>query len=88
MYAEMLGLPKKTTTAVAYESPFAAMRRPVLVATDVTTKYTERGETNTRNIRSHIQSLIDATPGNVAVFAPSYAMLNDVGVKLISPEYE
>ena len=78
MYAEMLGLPKKSTTAVAYESPFAAMRRPVLVATDVTTKYTERGETNTRNIRSHIQSLIDATPGNVAVFAPSYAMLNDV----------
>ena len=78
MYANILALPPSTTTSVAYPSPFAAMRRPVLVAKNVTTKYTERSPENTRAIRAHIQALIDASPGNVAVFAPSYAMLNDV----------
>ena len=78
MYANILGLPENRTTAVAYPSPFAAMRRPVLVATDVTTKYTERSPENTAAIRNHIQALINASPGNVAVFAPSYAMLNEI----------
>ncbi|MED5567822.1 MAG: helicase C-terminal domain-containing protein, partial [Candidatus Thermoplasmatota archaeon] len=78
MYANILALPPARTTSVAYPSPFAAMRRPVLVAKNVTTKYTERSPQNTQAIRAHIQALIDASPGNVAVFAPSYAMLNEV----------
>ena len=78
MYADLLALPAARTTTRAYDSPFAAMRRPVLVARDVTTKYTERGPTNTNAMRNHIQTLIDETPGNVAVFAPSYAMLNHI----------
>ena len=78
MYANILALPQARTTSVAYPSPFAAMRRPVVVANNVTTKYTERSPQNTQNIRAHIQALIDAAPGNVAVFSPSYAMLNDV----------
>jgi DNA excision repair protein ERCC-2 len=78
MYANILGLPNARTTSVAYPSPFAAMRRPVLVAKDVTTKYSERSPDNTALIRRHLQMLIDETPGHVAVFAPSYAMLNDI----------
>lgn len=78
MYANILALPASRTSSVAYPSPFAAMRRPVLVANNVTTKYTERSPQNTEAIRSHIQALINASPGNVAVFAPSYAMLNEV----------
>jgi len=78
MYANILGLPKPRTVSVAYPSPFAAMRRPVLVAKDVTTKYTERSADNTALIRRHLQALIDESPGHVAVFAPSYAMLNDI----------
>ena len=78
MYANILGLPNSRTTSVAYPSPFAAMRRPVLVARNVTTKYTERSPQNTATIRGHIQALINASPGNVAVFAPSYAMLNEI----------
>jgi len=78
MYANILGLPPSRTTSVAYASPFAAMRRPVLVARDVTTKYSDRSPENTNAIRQHLQALIDASPGNVAVFAPSYAMLNDI----------
>ncbi len=78
MYANILALPQTRTTSVAYASPFAAMRRPVVVAKNVTTKYTERSLANTLALREHVQALIDASPGNVAVFAPSYAMLNDV----------
>jgi DNA excision repair protein ERCC-2 len=78
MYADVLALPASKTTTRAYESPFAAMRRPVLVARDVTTKYSERGPENTAAMRRHLQTLIDETPGNVAVFAPSYAMLNQI----------
>ena len=78
MYANILALPQTRTTSVAYSSPFAAMRRPVVVAKDVTTKYTERSLAHTLALREHVQALIDASPGNVAVFAPSYAMLNEV----------
>ena len=78
MYANILALPQTRTTSVAYTSPFAAMRRPVVVAKNVTTKYTERSLANTLALREHVQALIDASPGNVAVFAPSYAMLNEV----------
>ncbi len=78
MYANILALPQTRTTSVAYASPFAAMRRPVVVAKNVTTKYTERSLANTLALREHVQALIDASPGNVAVFAPSYAMLNEV----------
>ncbi len=95
MYANILGLPSARTTAVAYNSPFAAMRRPVLVARDVTTKYTERSPENTQAIRQHLQALIDASPGNVAVFAPSYAMLNEIvgegrfhGVRVMTEQRE
>ena len=78
MYADMLGLPASRTSAVAYNSPFAAMRRPVLVATNATTKYTDRSDTNYTNIRRHLQALIDESPGNVAVFTPSYESLQKI----------
>jgi DNA excision repair protein ERCC-2 len=95
MYANMLGLPVSRTTSVAYPSPFAAMRRPVLMARNVTTKYTDRSEANTLSIRSHLQALINASPGHVAVFAPSYAMLNEIvleghfnGVRVLAEQRE
>ena len=78
MYAHLLALPANNTTTKAYPSPFAAKRRPVVVGSNVTTKYTERGASNTQRIRNHIQGLLDASPGNVAIFAPSYAMLNEI----------
>ena len=90
MYADLLGLSSSMTTHQHYTSPFAAKRRPVLIAKDVTTKYSERSEDNTYRIRAHIQTLIDQAPGNVAVFAPSYSMLDQIvgqgsflGAKLI-----
>jgi len=77
MYADLLNIPQNRQSATEYTSPFAGQRRPVLIARDVTTKYTERGQENTQRMRNHIQSLIDASPGHVAVFCPSYALLNE-----------
>ena len=77
MYADLLGIGQEKTTSRQYESPFANQRRPIIVAKDVTTRYQERSYENTLRIRSHLQALCDASPGHVAVFTPSYSMLND-----------
>ena len=78
MYADILDLPKDRTTKTAYNSPFAGERRPVLVAGDVTTKYTQRSTQMWDKIRNHIHALIEQTPGHVAVFSPSYRMMEDI----------
>ena len=77
MYADLLGIGQSKTTSRQYESPFASQRRPIVVAKDVTTRYQDRSYQNTERIRAHIQSLCDASPGHVAVFTPSYSMLNE-----------
>jgi len=78
MYADILALPKNLTTKTSYVSPFAGERRPVLIARDVTTKYTERSENMWNKMRSHIQALIDGSDGHVAVFSPSYRLMEEI----------
>ncbi len=78
MYADMLDLPAGKTTKTAYTSPFAGERRPVLVAGDVTTKYSQRTPMMWTKIRNHIQALVDGTPGHIAVFSPSLRMLVEI----------
>ena len=79
MYSDLLQIPSnKKIIMNEYESPFMGDKRPVLVAKDVTTKYTERTPQNTQRIREHILSVVKNTPGHIAFFAPSYAMLNDI----------
>lgn len=78
MYADLLDLEASTTTVHEYPSPFQDRRRPIMVATDVTTRYAERGPTNTGRLRSHLRSMVHHAPGNVAVFAPSYRLLEEV----------
>ena len=57
---------------------FLSERRPVLIAKDVTSRYSDRGEENTARIRAHIHSVLKQTPGHVAIFAPSYALLEQI----------
>ena len=77
MYAEVLGIPSNRSSCNEYSSGFPLGNRPVLIASDVTSKYTER-ESSFSSIISHVKSVIDNTSGNVAIFAPSYAMLDRV----------
>ena len=78
MYADILALPKNLTTKTSYVSPFAGERRPVLIARDVTTKYTERSENMWNKMRAHIQALIDGSEGHIAVFCPSYRLMDEI----------
>ena len=79
MYAESLGVPSvRPLGTESYSSPFLDERRPVLIASDVTSQFKERGPENTRRIRQHIHALLQNTPGHVAVFCQSYKMLEEV----------
>ncbi|MBR79458.1 MAG: hypothetical protein CMA88_01555 [Euryarchaeota archaeon] len=77
MYSEILGVPGDRATCKEYASDFPLENRPVLIANDVTSKYTER-ENSYGPIGDHIKSVIKNTNGNVAVFAPSYSMLGRI----------
>tara|TARA_Y100000768_G_scaffold281225_1_gene216155 strand:- start:856 stop:2856 length:2001 start_codon:yes stop_codon:yes gene_type:complete len=77
MYAEILGIPTELADCKEYSSGFPLGNRPVLIANDVTSKFTER-EKSFDSIIEHLRSVIDNTKGNVAVFAPSYSMLEKI----------
>ena len=62
MYGEILRVPNNREVIYEeYSSPFENDRRPVLIATDVTTKYSNRSVENTRLIREHIHSILRQT---------------------------
>ncbi len=78
MYANILSTPRELTTKTSYKSPFAGERRPVLIAKDVTTKYNQRSESMWNKMRRHIQALIDGSEGHIALFCPSYKLLDEI----------
>tara|TARA_B100001758_G_scaffold230507_1_gene226236 strand:- start:1004 stop:3004 length:2001 start_codon:yes stop_codon:yes gene_type:complete len=77
MYSEILGIPANRANCIEYPSGFPLGNRPVLIASDVTSKFTER-EKSFDSIIEHVKSVIDNTRGNVAIFAPSYSMLERI----------
>ena len=77
MYSEVLGVPSEKSSCRIYSSDFPIANRPVLIANDVTSKFTER-ETSMSLISEHVRAVIENTKGNVAIFAPSYSMLERV----------
>ncbi len=77
MYSEILGVPREKASCRIYSSDFPISNRPVLIASDVTSKFTER-EMSMSLIGEHVRAVIENTKGNVAIFAPSYTMLDRV----------
>lgn len=64
--------------AVYAKSSFHQTQREVIIANDVTSKYTRRNEHEYKKIASYIEEFIAARQGNYMVFFPSYAFLNYV----------
>tara|TARA_B100000989_G_scaffold59232_2_gene40405 strand:+ start:9764 stop:11761 length:1998 start_codon:yes stop_codon:yes gene_type:complete len=83
MYADLLGI--ENSNQSIHKSPFEDFKRPILVATDVSTKLSSRNRINTQKIQKHIYSIAQNTPGNVAVFAPSYKLLTEFTEDLFIP---
>jgi DNA excision repair protein ERCC-2 len=72
-YAEMFGFEPERSIAAAYDSPFPPDNRLVLVVPDVSTEYRKR-DRDKAAIAAHVEAVIEAVPGNVAVFFSSFAL--------------
>lgn len=59
-------------------SVFSPARRALLVASDVTSKYTRRSEDEYGNIARYIEEIVKNRHGNYMVFCPSHAFLRAV----------
>ena len=64
--------------AVYATSCFPPENQLVFVGTDVTTKYTRRGQAEYEKISRYIQETIEKRKGNYLVFFPSYEMMESV----------
>ncbi|MBX2797611.1 MAG: hypothetical protein KTR31_08085 [Myxococcales bacterium] len=76
-FARQLGLTTEQVDVVSVASPFPPERRRVLVAPRISTAYADR-ERHAPATAALAQACIEAVPGNVAVYFPSFAMLEDV----------
>ena len=75
-YKELLG--STNDYAVYAPSPFNPEKRLLLVATDVTSKYTMRNENEFLKVKHYIDTLSNEKPGNYMVFFPSYSYMDSV----------
>lgn len=64
--------------AVYARSPFDESRRLLLIGTDVSSRYTRRGEQEYRRMADYILRTVHGRRGNYLVFFPSYQMLEEV----------
>lgn len=64
--------------AVYAESPFPRENRLLLVADDVSSRYTRRNRREFEKVADYIRAAVCGRRGNYMVFFPSYAYLNEV----------
>ncbi|MDI6730020.1 MAG: helicase C-terminal domain-containing protein [Candidatus Altarchaeum sp.] len=87
MYADILGA--KHSLLKQYDSPFPSENKIVLVTKKLTTLYTERSDLMYSNIAEKISKIHDAVKGNIAVFFPSYSLMDEIYKKFEShPDFE
>lgn len=64
--------------AVYANSPFEEEKRLLMVATDVSSKYTRRTESEFRKVADYIRAMADGHTGNYMVFFPSYQYMTEI----------
>ena len=83
MYADILGIPEERRMLRVYGSPFPPENRKVAALKGVSSEYTQRGEAMFTKYAQALAELAKATPGNVAVFFPSYKYVEDVSNRMV-----
>ncbi len=78
MYRDVLGFPKDVLSS-EFPSPFPKDNMLAMVVPKTTTKYTSRSPEQYLNISKICAEIIDAVPGNAAIFFPSYSLKADIG---------
>lgn len=71
--------------AVYAGSPFDRKRQLLLIAGDVSSRYTRRNQKEYRKVADYIETLADSHQGNYMVFFPSYQYMEAVGALLREP---
>lgn len=64
--------------AIYVDSVFDKKNRLICVGSDVTSKYTKRGQDQYQLFAEYICNIVKARPGNYMVFGPSYKFINNV----------
>jgi DNA excision repair protein ERCC-2 len=78
MYADVLDLEPERTILKEYQSPFPKENRLTLLIPGVTTKYSKRSDFMYRKYVDTIARITHDIPGNVAIFFPSYMILETI----------
>lgn len=86
-YRDLLGLDAQKLDVVTVGSPFPPKHRKVLVAPRVSTAFRDR-EKHAEPTARLVSACAEAVPGNVAVYFPSFAMLDDIVGRLAIPGRE
>ena len=69
---------EKDDYAVYAESKFPQENRKILIGSEASTKYTQRGTEMYRKIADYLRSTVDGKNGNYIAFFPSYQFMEDV----------
>ena len=77
-YIDVLGLDRGRCEELDLPSPFPTENRLILVDKSVTTKFERRNEQQWEKIASNLKQIFDAVPGRVAVYFPSYEVMNSI----------
>ncbi|HHO53191.1 MAG TPA: hypothetical protein ENK18_20530 [Deltaproteobacteria bacterium] len=83
-HRDLLGLDPERLEVVEVPSPFPPERRRVLVAPQISTAYADRRR-DAPATAELMRATIEAVPGNVAIYFPSFAMLEDLVGRLELP---
>lgn len=77
-YVEVLGLDRRRVGVLEVPYPFPEENRAILVDARVTTRYPKRTEEEWVKIADHIKALRTALKGAMALYFPSYEVMNAV----------
>ncbi len=77
MYSQVLGFPSSSVSE-EFPSPFPQENRLNLIVAKTSTKFTSRNDKQFKDIADVITKIINLTPGNSAIFFPSYFIKDQV----------
>ncbi len=78
MYVDLLGIDKSRVILKEYKSPFPDENRAAIIVDGLSTKYSRRTVDEYKRYGKMIDAIYNASPGGVAVFFPSFKVLNGV----------
>src|SRR5213592_1327143 len=84
MYADLLGIDRSRREIRTYGSPFPKTNRLLLVHPELTTLYAKRSSEMHDRIAEQIGAIATAVRGNVALFFPSYELLEQAHSRFLS----